>query len=905
MTLVDSTVRSIRVRELLGEGGMGEVYLGYDEGLKRKVALKFLRADRRMNETTRRRFLQEAQILSQLEHPNICRIYDLILGDDRDIIVLEFVDGSTLRHRWQQGLSYEQKLALAMQVTDALVAAHSMSVVHRDLKPENIMVTPDLEIKVLDFGLARSTGGDEEGATDDAGQVFEGEESNSETVDASPLSELGRVIGTPRYMSPEQALGKPVTAASDMYSLGLVLQELFTEKDAFDEQVTLGTVLHKAQWGDTQPLVGIPAQLGRLLEELKEYSPKDRPSAVTVAERLRWIAGTPRRRRIRTLIAAVWAILLTLSAGLGVQWVRATRAAEQAKREAETATQVSDFMVDIFNASNPWDTGDGSISAREILDRGAAKIQHELSGEPLVKARLMATIGNTYTALGLMEEATDLLETAVDSQRELLGQNHPDVAATLDDLARVYFEQSRYDDAEPLHLRALEIRETMLGEDHLDVAASLHSLAVFHRDVHADYETAEALFRRGLEIRERALGPEHPNITDTLRSLGNLQKEKGEYDLAQASLTRALDITRAKLGPEHPSVAGLLVEIASVLHEQGQYPRAVELNSQALEIRESVFGTDHYLVSLSLNNLAGCYWAQERHSDAIALLERAVKIDEKTFGPDHPEVSTRLQNLAGNYIRTSRYSEAETLLQRVLEIRERHYGKDHPRVASTLSNGIGLVLIRQGRHREAEPLYLRALEIDSKTYGEEHMRVSNHLVQLGVIHEQLGNYAKAEEDYLRALEIRKKTLGPDHLWVAMNLKGLARMLLKVERFEDSKTACTDGIAILEPIVAEDPLNLSARRNMGQLLVSLGIAHQRTGEAAHAQAAWLRAVEVFEPIAESYTDTLAIETHAVALLKLDRLDEARPIVARLVAEGRARDSLLDLCKEKGFNPDTGA
>ncbi|MEN8162749.1 MAG: serine/threonine-protein kinase, partial [Acidobacteriota bacterium] len=155
MTEIGARIRDIRLVERLGKGGMGEVFVGVDERLGREVAVKTMLQARRLDGTARARFKREAQILSRLEHPNICRLYDLVEEDGNEYIVLELVRGKTLREELDEGLDDAGRMRVAEQVAAALVVAHSMTVVHRDLKPENIMVAEGGLVKVLDFGLAR------------------------------------------------------------------------------------------------------------------------------------------------------------------------------------------------------------------------------------------------------------------------------------------------------------------------------------------------------------------------------------------------------------------------------------------------------------------------------------------------------------------------------------------------------------------------------------------------------------------------------------------------------------------------------------------------------------------------------------------------------------------------------
>ncbi|MFZ5786868.1 MAG: serine/threonine-protein kinase, partial [Acidobacteriota bacterium] len=277
-SLLGSTVRGIRLVDELARGGMGEVYLGFDERLQRKVAVKAIRGDRRLDAVARARFLREARVLSQLEHANICRLYDLIESDDRDYLVMELAQGKSLRALIGTGMPRERRLAVAMQVADALVAAHALSVVHRDLKPENVVVGEDGEVKVLDFGLARPARAPEITSEfrRDGTPARERASSDSGGSDGT-VTELGLIVGTPRYMSPEQARGEAVTAASDMYSFGLLVQELFTDRAPIATDLDPPAMLQKAMWGESQPVAGLDVPLTALINRLKSLAPRDRP----------------------------------------------------------------------------------------------------------------------------------------------------------------------------------------------------------------------------------------------------------------------------------------------------------------------------------------------------------------------------------------------------------------------------------------------------------------------------------------------------------------------------------------------------------------------------------------------------------------------------------------------------
>jgi serine/threonine-protein kinase len=552
--LLGQQVGHIRVVDVLGEGGMGAVYVGFDDKLQRKVALKAISSEYRLHEEAKARFLREARILSQLDHPHICTVHDFIEGDDCDILVLELVQGKSLRAALKDELGYPQKLSIARQLLEVLVAVHGQGVINRDLKPENVMITTDGGIKVLDFGLARSA--DEEGATPSTAVTLaphEGPADSHLDVTIAPSrgsrsvyvkTRLGTVIGTVGYMSPEQARGEPATAASDMYSLGLILQEMFTGKAALQEDPDAGALILKAAKAETAPASGLSPDLTALIERLKAVAPGARPSSVDALAELERITDRPRRRRRRAVRSAVVLGLVFGMFGTSIGFIRATQQAQRAEREARAAQEVSDFLMGLFQVSDPSEARGNSITAREILDRGAERIERELAGEPLVQARLMETMGNVYRELGLYEPATPLLEKALELHRSEWVDEHPDVATSLHNLAVLQYAKGDYDGAEPLLREALAMRRRLLGEEHTLVAGSLNDLGMvlWHK---GDHDDAEPLYREGLAILEKVLPPDHPDLRKTVERYASLLREMGRD--AEAEELEA----RVKGGGEH------------------------------------------------------------------------------------------------------------------------------------------------------------------------------------------------------------------------------------------------------------------------------------------------------------------------------------------------------------------
>ncbi|MFP5289345.1 MAG: serine/threonine-protein kinase, partial [Thermoanaerobaculia bacterium] len=304
MTAPGDRIGHVRIDAALAEGGMGAVFVGFDEKLQRPVALKAIRSDR-LDDEARTRFLTEARLLSQLDHPNVCRIYGYLESERGDFLLLELIRGRTLRQALRDGIEPGAKLAIAQGIARALEAAHQKGIVHRDLKPENVMLTEAGDVKVLDFGLARSDEEDE--STPPAQAVLSPLPAGSSWwVPSLPgRTGTGDLVGTPASMSPEQARGRPATAASDAYALGLLLQELFTGQPPYEAGLPEPLLLVKAADGDTLPVRGGDPDLAALIRRLEAVAPEARPTVAEAAERLAWIRGKPRRRRLRLLAAAV------------------------------------------------------------------------------------------------------------------------------------------------------------------------------------------------------------------------------------------------------------------------------------------------------------------------------------------------------------------------------------------------------------------------------------------------------------------------------------------------------------------------------------------------------------------------------------------------------------------------
>ena len=767
--LLGKEIGHIRVVDLLAEGGMGTVYAGFDTTLQRRVALKAIRSQFELDAAAKDRFRREARLLSQLDHPSICRVYDFIENENGDFLVLELVEGNNMREVLARGLTWSEKLAIARELLDVLVAVHRRNLIHRDLKPDNVMITTTGKVKVLDFGLATllidearlsaATTIVPEGGTvaDESGEVARPHVS---PPSGGAITGLGVIAGTAGYMSPEQARGERTTATSDMYSLGVMLQEMFSGTPPFPPDLPRSEVIAKTAAGEHPPVTGLPPDLAALIERLEAFAPGARPSSVDAAEQLQRIIDRPRRRRRRIVIAALWLALAGLAAGTTVQSLRASRAARQAATEAEAARRASDFLVDLFAVSDPGEARGNTVTAREVLDRGAEAIERGLAQEPLLQARLMNTIGAVYTKLGLYSKASPLLEGACEIREEQLGSEHPDLAVSLGALGALRWRQGRYDEAEKLFLRAIEISERRAVRNDPVLAGYQHNLAVLYEE-QGRYDEAKALFETALKAREAALGRDHVKVADTLNSLGILSEHQGHLKVAEQLLRRALRIRSQWFAGDHPQVAESLNNVGTVLVDQGHYEEAEQFHRRALAMRKKLFGPDHPLVASSLNNLAIISDVLGRQDEAESLYEQALKITRAALGTEHERVAMVLNNLGCVYTAQKRFGKAEKVLREAHGIWLRAFGPDHPYVAEADHN-LANVYRDQDRFAEAEPLYQEALRVREKTLGPSHPEVARCLADLARLYLREGRQAEARPLLQRALEIQESALDPNH-----------------------------------------------------------------------------------------------------------------------------------------------
>jgi serine/threonine-protein kinase len=569
----------------LGKGGMGEVYVAFDTTLQRKVALKAVRQDRRLDDEARARLLREARILSQLDHPGICRVYDYVSDEGTDYLVLELIEGESLRTAMRRPLSRAARLPIAEQVAQALVVAHAAGIVHRDLKPENIMLLPDGKAKVLDFGLARPfelpvAGGAEVARVpatigrlfDNATETIAGSDWKASGA-GSPVNTVhGVLLGSPGYMSPEQAAGEPATSQSDMYAFGLLLQELFTGAPAYDISTDLSTLLESARRGETREARGVARDLGDLIARLKSVAPSQRPTAVDAVEWLRRIREKPARRLRYGLVTAV---LLIAAAGavkytidLERERTAAVLAREDANRRREQAEGLIGFMLGDLRSKLQ------RVGRLDVLDDVGSRAMGyfaavppaDLSDQELFRrSQAVHQIGQVRMARADLKGAAAMFQESLDLVTSL-AQRNPENAEWQVGLATSHFYVG-----DGLRLQG-------------DLDGAMHHFSAY-RDI------AAALVNRDAKnpdwLLELSYG--HSNVAAVLEARGDLEGARRELS-SSLGINRRLLALKSDNREWQEALATVHNRLAVVLEKMGDARTALDHHLQDFAIRKSLHG---------------------------------------------------------------------------------------------------------------------------------------------------------------------------------------------------------------------------------------------------------------------------------------------------------------------------
>jgi serine/threonine protein kinase len=781
--------------ERLGEGGMGEVWLAEQSvPVQRQVALKLIRAGMDSRRVVSR-FEVERQTLALMEHPAIARVFDGgQTTEGRPWFAMELVRGVPLNQYCDaERLTTRERLALFAQVCEGVQHAHQKAIIHRDLKPSNVLVSTvdgKAQPKIIDFGIAKAT--------------------DRRFADGALSTEAGALVGTPEYMSPEQAdpFCEDVDTRADVYSLGVLLYELLSGALPFSSQQLRGKSLEELRHllrevdppAPSQRLLtlgeGAPAvaQQRRTLPDTLRRELRGDLDAITMkamekersrryatvgelsADLLRFLKNEPvlarpasaayrlrkyaRRHRAGVAISVIAALVLpAFTVGLALQVRRVSR-------ERDRANRLTEFTTGIFKVSDPSESRGNSITAREILDKAAADIDKQLLLDPELRAAMMHTMGTVYLGLGLYPKAQSLLEQAIEIRKRTLGPEHRETLGSIGALADVQFREGRE-------------------------------------------EEAEKTLRVALETQRRVLGKSDPDTLSSMSKLGFLVAKRGGFEEAERLQREALAGLRRALGPEHPDALKIMIDLVATLDRAGKLPDGEGVGREASALTRRALGPDHPLTLRATNYLAVVLKDEGRLVESEALERRTLEDYRRVFGAENPQTLNVMNNLGVNLQMQGKLAESEKVKTEVLAILQRVRGASHPATLTAMSN-LANTLSSQGRFADAEPLARQAFETDKRVLGPDNPLTLSSMLDLADALGGQGRFPDAEKLLRDLVAARRRVLGPNHRDTLKAMTELARTIDATGRHQEAKEMLDETLALEGALPPGDPASAKTR-----------------------------------------------------------------------------------------------
>ena len=790
-------IGAYRVVRQIGRGGMSRVFLAEraDGQFEQQVALKLLRPgiDSAVDQV---RFRAERQILATLNHPHIARLLDGGMMDDgQPYLVLELVDGEPIdRYCDARSMSLRDRIQLFLTVLEATQYAHRNLIVHRDLKPSNILVSADGRVKLLDFGIAK--------LLDPV--ALPGE---------APATRTGAVAMTPEYAAPEQVRGDPVSTATDVYALGVLLYQLLTGRrpyevrdqspaecervicevepprpsttfdpggegnDVADRARVRGMSserLAKRLRGDLDAIVLLALRKERNLRygsaeqfasDLSRHL-EGRPVLAHRGSRRYRFAKFLRRHRVEVVASAAITTSLVLGAGLSLTQAgratrernRAERAALQSKAASDESAGVTSFLLGLFEARDPTEARGDTLSAWALLQRGVKRAD-QLQGQPLAQARMLEVTAQAYVKLGKFDDAIAILQRSMALRRGASSGETADMARALGHLADALRLSGQFVAADSAAREALAIQQRVLDPDDLAIATTLHligNLAIYRGDL----ATAEHYHRRGLELRQRVVGPADSLTGTSHLLLGSTLRREGNERAAEREFRTALSIFESSPAPHNEGVADALLHLAYLLEVHPvRFREAEPLYDRALDVRRRLYGNGHPLVAAAIGDI-GDYYAR-RHGNyekAERLLNERLDITRRAYGPSHPAYATTLGITAESFLFMKKFDAAERLYREALAIEPRIRAADHLGIAGH-KVGLARVLMERGRYDEAELLIRDAIRMHERGHGPAHSTTTIARGYLGVLLTRRGDFVSADSVLRNAIGVFERQVG--------------------------------------------------------------------------------------------------------------------------------------------------
>ncbi|MFH2000341.1 MAG: tetratricopeptide repeat protein [Planctomycetota bacterium] len=795
--LIHSKIGQYLIEQVISSGGMGTVYRAVQESPRRPVAIKVMRRGI-ASKSALRRFEYESEILARLTHPNIAHVieagtYSPDKGSGTPYFVMEYVPDalSITDYAWQNKLSIRKRMDLFTQVCDAVHHGHQKGIIHRDLKPSNILVNASGQVKIIDFGIARVTDLDFHLTT--------------------AKTDVGQLIGTVQYMSPEQCRANPddLDIRSDVYGLGVVLYELLCEKLPYDVRKAVifeatriiretepskpsttnralrgdvETILLKALEKDRdqryQTVADLAMDIRRFLKGEVILARPAGPStrAIKYAKRnpvkttallvgfsatliflgYSFFVYTPRiwyerdvaeREKLRAIAAEQHALEARKDADL--QREAALEAKALSEQEEENTKIINRFLEEMLVLADPFKEG-RDIKMQELLDKAVERIDREFPDRPEIEASLRNTLGYTYIDFGAYTAAEIQLQKAFDLRVRILGERNEDTLSTQNWLGLALLDQGKFAEAEPLLRKSLEASRDLLGKPHPVTLQAMNSLSTLLLS-QSQYSEAEQLLRDALLTGRTVLGENHKMTLSSMYTLGNLLHLKGELDEAESILKEVIEIRTRTIGDNHPDTLNVMNSLGNVLLSRSDYSAAETLYVKIIESYRKTLGEEHPFTLGVMNNLANVYICQDLLQKAEACHREVYGIRRRVLGEEHPDTLKSLNNVAVLLDRQSKNVESEAIHRQLLETRTRVWGEEHESTLNSME-GLALVLIDLDQVPEAESLLRKALKSRLKICGEQNPVTIRTWKYLADILKRQEQFEEAEELYLRGIE---------------------------------------------------------------------------------------------------------------------------------------------------------
>lgn len=782
-------IGSFRLERAIGSGGMGTVYEAVQDNPHRRVALKIIRPGF-ASANALRRFEYEAQILARLRHPGIAQIYEAGIhhdGTELPYFAMEYVPDARPLTEYAAitNATVVQRLELFARVCDAVHHGHQKGVIHRDLKPSNIVVDANGDPKVIDFGVARSI--------------------DSDVAATTLQTNVGQLIGTLQYMSPEQCAGDPndLDIRSDVYALGVVLYELLCEQLPYNltSQSIPDAIRQVREVAPTRPSTFNRSLRGDVDTIVTKAMAKERDrryqSAAELADDIRrYLSHEPivahppstlyrfqkfaRRHRAFVGAAAVTVIVLV---GASVVSTTLYFKAEQARRtmdeqrsratDAEArASAVNEFLIeDLLRAADPARSPNPDITMREVLDAAAQRLEGRFEQQPTVEAAVRDALVKTYRGLGLAEKALPHAERALELHRTT-GEDRRDTIVAMGHLGQILQDLGRYDEAQPLYAEALQTSQRLYGDD-TATASAMNDLGVLEEKL-SHLPEAESYFTAAFDLCRR-IGAEDDDVAlNAMSNLAAIYRIRGKYDQAEALTLESLDRYRQRFGEDDPNTLQIMSHLARLQLDMGKFDESEQTYQDTLARRRRVLGDDHPQAVTTGNDLGVLYMHMGRWNDAEPLIRKSLQRHEQLLGEDHPDTLMSMSNLAALLGQVGRYDEAEPLHVRTLAVRREKLGPKHIATLMSMSN-LAMFYLELERFEDAEPLFLETVATRTEVEGKYHPNTLGAMKNLSELYIRTKRYEEAEPLLLEVYTNLSEQFGMAHQHTRATVRSLVKL----------------------------------------------------------------------------------------------------------------------------------